>query len=169
METRFAFFASIAFSAIAWSLVAARYIWPALRQRGWGEAMRPLLMLNAFRFIGLAFLVPGVVSADLPSSFAAPAAYGDLFAAILALLTLLSLRSGTGLALAWIFNVWGTLDLLNAFYQAGASGLVPGQLGAAYFVPTAIVPLILITHVLAFRILWQHQPAPAMHERRQPA
>ena len=42
--------------------------------------------------------------------------------------------------------------LLNAFYQGNASGLVFGQLGAAYFIPTVFVPLLLITHVLAFRI-----------------
>ena len=30
---------------------------------------------------------------------------------------------------------------------------MPGQLGAAYFLPTAIVPFLLITHVLMFWIL----------------
>lgn len=31
--------------------------------------------------------------------------------------------------------------------------LMPGQLGAAYFLPTVIVPFLLITHVLMFWIL----------------
>ena len=31
------------------------------------EALLPLLLLHAFRYIGLAFLVTGVVSADLPA------------------------------------------------------------------------------------------------------
>jgi hypothetical protein len=35
-------------------------------------------------------------------------------------------------------------------------------LGATYFIPTFIVPLLLITHGLAFRILLQHQPERAM-------
>ena len=70
MQTQFAFFASIAFSLTAWGMVAARYIWPELRIRQWAEALRPLLVLHSFRFIGLAFLVPGVVSPDLPSAFA---------------------------------------------------------------------------------------------------
>jgi len=30
-------------------------------------------------------------------------------------------------------------------------------MGATYFIPTLIVPLLLITHGLAFRILLQHQ------------
>ena len=53
----------------------------------------------------------------------------------------------------WIFNIWGTADLLNAFYRANESGMLPGQLGAAYFIPTFIVPLLLITHGLIFRLL----------------
>jgi len=146
--------------------VTARYIWPELRLRERAEALRPLLVLHSFRFIGLAFLVPGVVSPDLPPAFAHPAAYGDIIAAILALFSLLLLPSTAGVAAAWIFSVWGSADILNAFYQANHAGLLAGQLGAAFFLPTVIVPLLLITHGLAFRILLQHQPAPAMQESR---
>ena len=126
------FFVSIAFSFIAWGIVTARYIWPELRLRPRAEALRPLLVLHSFRFIGLAFLVPGVVSPDLPSAFAHSAAYGDIVAAILALLALILLPSAAGVVIAWIFNLWGTADLLNAFYQANHAGLLAGQLGATY-------------------------------------
>jgi len=160
------FFVSIAFSLIAWGTVAARYIWPELRLRTRAEALQPLLILHSFRFIGLAVLIPGVVSPDLPSAFAHPEAYGDMIAAILALFALLLLPSKAGVAAAWIFNVWGTADLFNAFYQANHAGLLAGQLGAAFFLPTLIVPLLLITHGLAFRILLQRQPEPAMQESR---
>ena len=163
------FFVSIAFSLIAWGVVATRYIWPELRLQQRAEALRPLLILHSFRFIGLAFLVPGVVSPDLPRAFATSAAFGDIVAAALALLSLLSLRSAPGLLIAWIFNVWGSVDLVNAFYQANATGLTPGQLGATYFIPTLIVPLLLITHGLTFRVLLQHQEEPAMRESRPPA
>src|SRR5215813_8947291 len=95
MQSQLSFFASIAFSCIAWGIVAARYIWPGLRLRQRAEALRPLLILHSFRFIGLAFLVPGVVSPDLPSAFSQSAAYGDIIAAILALLALISLSSAT--------------------------------------------------------------------------
>jgi len=172
--TRIAFFVSIGFSVIAWGSLAAQYLWPALRHRSFAEALRPLLVLHSFRFVGLAFLVPGVVSPDLPSAFAESAAFGDLVAATLALLSLMTLRAGAiGVVAAWIFNLWGTADLLNAFYQANRTGLVPGQLGATYFIPTVMVPLLLITHGLAFRIL--RQPRSESSEsatggkRRQPA
>src|SRR5580704_11549087 len=157
MQSQLSFFVSIAFSFIAWGMVTARYIWRELRVRPRAEALRPLLILHSFRFMGLAFLVPGVVSPDLPPAFAHSAAYGDLVAAILALLALISLPSATGVAIAWLFNLWGAADLFNAFYQANHAGLMAGQLGPTYFIPTLIVPLLLITHGLGFRILLQHQ------------
>jgi hypothetical protein len=156
MPVQLLFGLSVAFGFVAWGVVTALYIWPQLRARSRIEALRPLLALHGFRFMGLSFLVPGVVSADLPMAFARDAAYGDLIAAILALLALAALPSKFGIALVWVFNVWGTLDLLNAFYVANATGLSAGQLGAAFFIPTAIVPLLLITHGLIFRILLRH-------------
>ena len=160
------FFVSIAFSLIAWGIVTARYIWPELRLRQRAEALQPLLILHSFRFIGLSFLIPGVVSPDLPVSFAHAAAYGDVIAAILALLSLVLLPSAAGVGAAWVFSLWGSADILNAFYQANHAGLLAGQLGAAFFIPTLVVPLLLITHGLAFRILLHHQPEPATQESR---
>ena len=161
------FFVSIAFSFIAWGIVTVRYVWPALRLRSRAEALRPLLTLHSFRFIGLAFLVPGVVSPDLPSTFAHSAAYGDIIAAMLAVLALISLPSAAGVAAAWIFSLWGSADLFNAFYQANRAGLVPGQLGATYFIPTLVVPILLITHGLTFRILLQQQNVSTVQEMRR--
>ena len=160
------FFGSIAFSFIAWGIVTALYIWPKLRLRERAEALRPLLILHSFRFIGLAMLVPGVVSPDLPPAFAHPAAYGDIIAAILALLSLLLLPGAASVAVAWLFSLWGSADLLNAFYQANHAGLSAGQLGAAFFLPTLIVPLLLITHGLVFRILLRQQPEGATQGSR---
>ncbi|HEX6535702.1 MAG TPA: hypothetical protein VF041_13985 [Gemmatimonadaceae bacterium] len=169
MSPQLCFFVSIGFSLIAWGIITARYIWPQLRLLQRSEALRPLLILHSFRFVGLAFLVPGVVSPDLPSAFAHSAAYGDIVAATLALLSLVSQSGGVGVVVAWSFNLWGSADLLNAFYQANGAGLLPGQLGATYFIPTLVVPLLLITHGLVFRILLRHQSEPATRESRLPA
>jgi hypothetical protein len=175
METRMSssqlyFFASIAFALVAWGIVVSRYLWPRLRVRQRADALRPILVLHTFRFIGLAFLVPGVASAELAPAFARQAAFGDIIAAVLALVALLSLEvqpDGMGVLAAWVFSVWGSADLLNAFYQANRAALSPGQLGAAYFLPTVIVPLLAITHGVAFRILLQHRPASIKKALRQ--
>ncbi len=153
MPPRALFGISVVLGFVAWGTVAGLYIWPALRNQPRANALRPLLLLHAFRFVGLAFLVPGVVSPDLPTAFAYPAAYGDLATAILALLALAALRSRLGIVLVWVVNIWGSVDLLNAFYQGNRIGLVPGQQGAAYFIPTILVPLLLITHGLMFWLL----------------
>lgn len=158
MNVQLLFGASVAFGLIAWGVFSALYLWPQLEGRSRADALQPLLVLHGFRFIGLSFLIPGVVSSDLPVMFARDAAYGDLAAAVLALLALAALRSRLGVALTWVFNIWGTFDLLNAFYQASASGLSPSQFGAAFFLPTFIVPLLLITHGLVFRILLRAGP-----------
>jgi hypothetical protein len=153
MPPQILFGASVAFGFIAWTIVAVHYMWPYLRARTRAEALRPLLILHSFRFVGLSFLIPGVVSPDLSPAFAVPAAFGDLGAAILALLALWALPSGLGIVLAWIFNIWGTADLLFAFYQGNQAGFLAGQLGAAFYIPTFLVPLLLVTHVLVFRVL----------------
>lgn len=165
MPTVALFGLSIAFSFLAWGLVTAYAIWPALRERSFADAMRPLLLLHSFRFIGLSFLVPGVVSGDLPANFTFDAAYGDVLAALLAVAALASLQTRFAMPMLWIFNLWGSADLLNAFYQANAGGIVFGHLGAAYFIPTVLVPFALITHGLMFGLLMRHARGPS---RRAP-
>ena len=126
---------SILMSFIAFGIVTKQYIWPRLRVMRREDALIALVVPHTFRFIGLSFLIPGVVSPSLPSAFAAPAAYGDLVAAILAVVATWTLAAGTSFAtpIVWLFNVWGAIDLLVAIYQ-GQIGvhIGPGSLGAAY-------------------------------------
>ena len=147
---------SILMSFVAFGLVARLYIWPRLRKRERGDALLALVVPHTFRFVGLSFLVPGVVSPSLPSGFAAPAAYGDLVAAILAVAATVALSRHAPMAtvLVWLFNVWGAADLLFAFYQGlFGVGLDARMLGAAFFIPTAVVPPLLIMHGMIFWLL----------------
>ena len=146
---------SAALGLIVWGAVARHYFWPALRDRTSPENLKPILLLHGFRFLGLAFLMPGIVSPELPATFAKPVAYGDFLTAILALVALATLGTRTGTVLTWGFNIFGTADLLFAFYLGSRISLpdTPGLLGAGYFILAAYVPLLLITHGLVFRIL----------------
>jgi hypothetical protein len=136
------------------SVIAGFYLWPRLR-----AMERALVLLVAphmfLRFIGLSFLMPGVVSPSLPSALAIPTAYGDLVAGILAVVTTVALlqRLPWAIAAVWVFNVWGAADFLFAFYQGLRIQLHPGDLGAAFFIPTAFVPPLLVTHALIFGLL----------------
>jgi hypothetical protein len=147
---------SILMSFAAFGLVVRFYVWPWLQRTPRNEALTALVVPHAFRFVGLSFLVPGVVAASLPSAFAAPAAYGDLIAALLAIISLLALsaRTSWALAIVWIFNLWGSFDLLQAMYLGRIGvGIDIEHLGATFYIPTVIVPPLLILHGLIFWLL----------------
>jgi hypothetical protein len=148
-----------AFGLAVWGVVARQYIWPAISERPSPENLKPILLLHAFRFLGLAFVMSGVVSPELPATFAQPVAYGDFITAVLALLAVATLGTGTGTVVTWVFNTFGTADLLFAFYLGSRISLPnnPGLLGAGYFILAAYVPLLLVTHGLAFRILLRRE------------
>jgi hypothetical protein len=139
-------------SLLVCGLIARWYVAPRLATLPLAAALTPLLLLHATRYLGLVFLVPTVVGAPLPREFAAPAAYGDLLAALLALLAIGALRSRSGIALGmvWLFNLMGTLDLLYALYQGNRLAVA---LGAAYYIPTVVVPALLLTHAMIFSML----------------
>ena len=146
---------SILMSFVAFGVVTKLYIWPRLRSLERDQALLPLVVPHTFRFIGLSFLVPGVVSPSLPSAYAAPAAYGDLVAAILAVAATIALsrRMSFATSVVWVFNVWGAADLLFAFYQGFRVELDASMFGATFFIPTAVVPPLLIMHGLIFWLL----------------
>jgi hypothetical protein len=156
MDVRALFGLSALMSFIASAVAAGLWAIPRLRPVARTDALIPLVAPHMFfRTIVLSFLVPGVVSPSLPATFAAPAAYGDLGAGILAIVATLALakRASWAILLAWIFNVWGAADLLYAIYLGNGRAIDPGAFGAAFYIPTAIVPPLLVSHALIFWIL----------------
>jgi len=149
---------------VAWLLCFGAYIWPWLKAMDHFEAQRAIATLHSFRFFGLVFILPGVVSPNLPASFAVFAAYWDFATGVLAMLALLTVRIRP---LFWLFvaafNVVGFVDLILDYYHAVQIDLPAkaGELGAAYAIPIIYVPLLLITHVAAFYLLMRPQPKTA--------
>ena len=156
-QARFAL--SMTIGLLTFGLIAKWYLLPWIDRVPRPDVLTPLLLLHSFRYIGLAFVTPEVVSSDLASAFATPAAYGDLATALFALLTLgaVRLRGNAALPLVWIFNIMGTLDLGYAVFQ-GTRHAIASHLGAAYFIPILAVPVLLVTHYLIFRILLRPEP-----------
>jgi hypothetical protein len=149
------FVLSVVGAFLASAVVAYTYVWPALRSMPRYGALRVLAAFHAFRFLGMNFLVTGFVSAQLSSDFANQVGWGDLIAAMLALLSMaaLSWRWSFAVPIVWTFNIWGTLDLLNAYYMGVTKIGNPGLIGAGIYVPALYVPLLLVSHILAFMIL----------------
>ena len=160
MSPRIIFNLHLILGYVAWLLCFRAYLLPRLKSMDQVDAYRAIATLHSFRFFGLVFFVPGVVG-DLPASFATFAAYWDLATGVLAILALLTVRIRP---LFWLFvaafNVVGVVDLILDYYHAIQVGLpaLAGQLGATYAIPIMYVPVLMITHVIAFYLVLRRQP-----------
>ncbi len=150
------FQAHLVLGYVAWLLCFGAYVWPRLKSMDRVEAQRAIATLHSFRFFGLVFILPGVVGPNLPAGFAAFAAYGDLATGILAMLALVTVKIRP---LFWpfvvAFNLVGAGDIILDYYHGIQVGLpvLAGQLGATYAIPIIYVPLLMITHFVAFYLL----------------
>lgn len=162
MTTQTIFLLQFTLSLIVIGLLAKWVLTPWLANQSDHEALFWLTVPHAFRYIGMVFLVPGVVAQPLPDDFALPAAYGDLLTGVLALLALIALRTARkgAMGAVWLFNVVGTVDLLNALRHLE----VTTNLGAAWYIPTMLVPLLLVTHVMIFARLIKPVASPRQPE-----
>ncbi len=146
----------LALGYVPWLLWLNAYAWPRLKSMDRIDAQRAIATLHSFRFFGLVFIVPGVVGVNLPADFATFAAYGDFATGVLAMLALLTVRLRP---LFWLFvvafNLVGTVDIVVDYYHGNQVGLaaLAGELGATYVIPIIYVPLLMITHVVAFSLL----------------
>jgi hypothetical protein len=154
---------------VPWLLCFGVYLWPKLKSMDPVEAQRAIATLHSFRFFGLVFILPGVVGPGLPADFATFAAYGDFATGLLAMLALLTVRSRP---LFWLFvagfNLVGAADILIDYYHGTEVGLpeLAGQLGATYAIPILFVPLLMITHGLAFAVMARARTAATLQANR---
>ena len=146
----------LVFGYIAWLLCFGTYFWPRLKAMDRADAHRAIAALHSFRFFGLVFILPGIVGPNLPGSFATFAAYGDFATGVLAILALVTARIRP---LFWsfvaVFNLVGATDIIVDYYHATQAGVpaMAGQLGGTYAIVVLYVPLLVITHVVAFYLM----------------
>ena len=151
---------SYAVALLASVFIATWYVWPAIKDRPPKVALTPLLLYACLRVNGLMFLMPGLVSPDLPKAFAVPTAYGDLTAASLALLALWPVRSERAamIPMVWLFNIVGTVDLVYANISSLKDSVDPTYLGVSYYLAVLNVPAMLVVHVVIFAYLLRRRP-----------
>jgi hypothetical protein len=164
MSTETLFQIHLVLGYVAWLLCFGAYVLPWLRSMDRVAAQRAIATLHSFRFFGLVFILPGVVSPDLPAGFAVFAAYGDFATGVLAILALLTVRIRS---LLWLFvvafNLVGTVDIIVDYYHAIQVDLPAHAewLGSTYAIPIIYVPLLMITHIAAFYFMLRPQPEAA--------
>lgn len=148
MQSLEIFLLQLSMSIFIYTLAARWIVQPWLSDKALRVALMILIAPHATRHMGMTFMVPSVASPDLSLTFAQMVAYGDLMSAVLAILALFALRQQWRftIPLIWIFNIVGTVDLLNALSRAEN---VP-HLSGVWFIPTFVVPLLLVTHAMIF-------------------
>ena len=150
---------NLIFSTLVFGIAARLYLLPKVPGLTPREVLVPIFLLHGLRHLGLMFLAPGAVYPGIPEAFTVPAAYGDLLAAILALIALGAVVSGSAFAkpLVWIFNLEGTIDLIVAITLATLHDTA-AFMGPAYWIPAFWVPMLLVTHYVTFAVLLRPWP-----------
>ena len=144
-------------TTIVFYVAAKIYVLPQLSRWRPRAVLIPILLLHSLRHLGLMFLTRGATYPGLPPQLAYPAALGDLLTAALAFIALiLVLRNSIrARAMVWVFNIVGTIDLLDAITLATVYDAAP-FMGPAYWIPAFWVPSLLVTHYIVFVILAKH-------------
>ena len=145
---------NLLFSTLVFWVAARLYVLPKLHEWEPRTILLPILLLHSTRHLGLMFLAPGATYAGIPSQFTYPAAFGDLLAAVLAMVAVpaVAARARAAKLLVWLFNIEGTLDLMTAIVLATITDSAP-FMGPAYWIPAFWVPALLVTHYITFLVL----------------
>jgi hypothetical protein len=145
-------FGMAAFVLIYWSVRRP------LVARGRDVHLKALIPIHFFRYFGLTALLPGVFNLA-PAGFSQDYLFqimaGDVLVAVLALISFGLLQSGSSyrIGFAWLFNVVGTLDYLNA-----AARVTPGIHDAnilgpfGWIILTVFLPAWLVSHIAIFSV-----------------
>ena len=134
---------------------------PFLVAKGRSVHLKALIPVHFFRYFGLTALLPGVFDlapAGFSQGYLTQIMVGDVAAALLALASsfLLQIRAASAIAAAWIFNVFGTLDYLNAAARVTPSIHDANILGPfGWIVLTVFLPAWLVSHIAIFFALRQ--------------
>ena len=145
-------------AGVVWTLTALALVacWkvPTLQRWAMKVDLRWLVLLHLTRFVGFYFfLLCG--RGELPFVFAAPAGSGDIIVAALAVL-LLVISGARNWSILIIWNTIGLTDILFVVMLALRLGLQDRQSMHALrefplsLLPTFLVPLIIVSHVLIF-------------------
>jgi hypothetical protein len=139
-----------AFAAMYWAFR------PTLLERGRDAHLKALIPIHFFRYFGLTALLPGVFNlapAGFTQDFLFQVMLGDVLSAVLALgaFALLLTRSTWRIPAVWAFNIFGTLDYLNAAARVTPAITDANILGPfGWIVMTVFLPAWLVSHVAIF-------------------
>ena len=145
--------AGIVWTSTALALLACWKV-PTLKRWAVKVELRWLVFLHLTRFVGFYFFFL-CSQGELPFAFATPAGWGDIIVATLAVL-LLALSDARSRSILVIWNTIGLTDIVFVIILALRLGLEDWKSMHALrefplsLLPTFLVPLIIVSHVLIF-------------------
>lgn len=145
-----------AMGLVLYSLIFFWYVQPSFSRLPFEKAVLPMLLLHVFRFAGFTLLVVGQVDLSLPEEALSAIAYGDLLAALSALIAAIALRGQSSLAvpLIWLFTLIGFADIVNVGRIAISLDLFNQYIGTMWFVAILFFPTLLIAHIyIVYRLI----------------
>lgn len=132
---------------------------PSLLAQGRDTHLEVLISVHFFRYFGLTALLPGVFNlspAGFSQEYLTQIMAGDVLVAALALVSfaLFLFNSSLRIGFAWIFNIVGTLDYMNAAARVTPAIHDANILGPfGWIILTVMLPLWLVSHIAIFFVL----------------
>lgn len=164
MTTTGVFALELISSILIFALAGWWWAWPRLKAMRLNDALSLLLLVHLFRTMGISLMVREA-GIDMPATAAQEIGYGDLVAALLALISIIALRYRPAIALpiVWLFSVVGMVDLVNAQIVGVQFNLLQHTLGPGWYIVTYYVPLLWVTHVLIVLLLVKRRTLSSPH------
>lgn len=132
---------------------------PSLLGIGRDAHLKVLISVHFFRYFGLTALLPGVFDlspAGFSQDYLTQIMAGDVLVAALALVSfaLFLVKSKWRIGFAWMFNIVGTLDYMNAAARVTPAIQDANILGPfGWIILTVMLPLWLVSHIAIFFVL----------------
>ena len=144
-----------ALGLIIFGTVFREYVLGWLQRSDVFVAIAPVLLFQGFRFLGLTMLAPDQVAAGQDMDAIEVIAYGDLAAAVTAIIAALAAyrRSALTVPLAWLFTVVGIGDLISVGITVAAAGTLEEGIGVMWITFGLIAPWIVLSHGYVLYVL----------------
>jgi hypothetical protein len=148
---------AVAITVWSLTLIVLVSVWKVSLLREWtaNTSLRRLILFHITRFVGIYFLLL-YQRHLLPYDFAVPGGVGDTCIAVTALILSVSRQLYDSRLLVLVWNSFGLFDIVLVVMTALRLGLQDWQSMAALrelplsLLPTFLVPLIIVSHILIF-------------------
>ena len=157
MNPVYVFLIQFVWFLVVWATIAKLFVNPFVQRFEIHDKLSIWLLPQLFRVLGAGLLVQNLAP-DLPYSFALPTAIGDSITAILAFISIIALQKKwtSALSFVWVCNLVGSIDLAIALPHSAVINAA-NYLTAQWYVPAAILPLMIVSHFMLWRTLLHYR------------